>query len=140
MTEAIRCLTWLTFSSRLLYIEELAQASAIDINNQSEPTDDGLTPLDIFDLMPNLILVEPELPVSTDRQVSSRTHTVTLAHPSVGEFLLSKKPTENLLVERIRFDKQEAQHLIWKSCWTYLYHFNVSGVTLDKRPLLRYAW
>lgn len=136
---ARRALTWLVYSGRQLYIEELADACGIDL--ESSPIDrDKLDPVYMEPLLQDLILIQP--PLSADQKVvKPQTHTVMLVHASIREFLL-KKSIPSLGPNYFALQEKESNVLLAQSCLTYLLHYNTYNLrhSHGEHPLLRYAW
>lgn len=94
--EAKTALQWLSCCLRPLYLEELVDASIVD-PDQADPFDEEfrISPFDLVELLPGLIKVIP----SPDPDVTAfvpRHYTVTLAHFSVKEYLVSSRMTPSL--------------------------------------------
>ncbi|KAI1213194.1 heterokaryon incompatibility protein-domain-containing protein [Annulohypoxylon truncatum] len=138
---ACRALMWLMFSKRPLYIEELVDACAIDL--QQQPVlGKRLQPYNIFEMLHDLILIHPPI-ISRSDHIPPRTRTVTLFHASLREFLcnIERHGTE-VPPQILQFDLKEpaAHNLIANSCFDYLYEYNKPGSKRDEFPLIEYAF
>lgn len=84
--EAIAALTWLVFSKRPMTVEELAEASVIDITSTTvkpfETEERLFNPNSIVEILSGLISIMPS---------AERSPTVRLAHFSVEEYLVSDR-------------------------------------------------
>ena len=139
---ASRALAWLVFSSRRMYIEELADACSFDIA-KAALLEERLKPANIYELLSDIITIQP--PLSSEKEIiRPRHHTVILAHASVGEFLLSKLPLSDLEFPEqatpFLLEKKTANALIAQSCLAYLLRYNSFGMRMKDYPLRLYAW
>ena len=90
---AIRILQWLAFSSRPLSVEELAEVVAIDVERETafdrdEVLEDPMEVLDICISLVSVVMIEGPSSSEPSRHLST---TVTLAHYSVQEYLVSTR-------------------------------------------------
>ena len=139
---AARALAWLAFSGRSLYVEELVDACAIDLK-PSSVLGDRLTPYNIFEMLHDLVSIQPPL-VSHNDMIPPRTHTIFLFHASVGDFLHRIKtidaPEHDSHIETFHLEERKANKSIAKSCLAYLQHYNIPKSDYRDFPLLAYAW
>ncbi|KFZ24288.1 hypothetical protein V502_01228 [Pseudogymnoascus sp. VKM F-4520 (FW-2644)] len=90
---AIRILQWLAFSSRPLSVEELAEVAAINVERETafdrdEVLEDPMEVLDICMSLVSVVMTEGPSLSEPSRHLST---TVTLAHYSVQEYLVSMR-------------------------------------------------
>jgi hypothetical protein len=140
---AKRALTWLVFSARQLYIEELVDACAIDVK-KNPLVDDKLAASDVETLLQDLILIQPPLTKDQDT-VEFQTHTVMLVHASIREFLVKERMSaEGPVREPFYFalQEQESNISLAQSCLAYLLCYNTYALRAshEEFPLRRYAW
>ncbi|OAF55629.1 hypothetical protein VC83_07589 [Pseudogymnoascus destructans] len=93
---AIRILKWLAFSSRPLSVEELAEVVAIDVERETafdreEVLEDPMEVLDICMSLVSVVMTETSSLSEPNRHLSTISQTVTLAHYSVQEYLVSTR-------------------------------------------------
>ncbi|KAI1178555.1 hypothetical protein F4777DRAFT_76177 [Nemania sp. FL0916] len=136
-------LRWLTFSVRQLYIEELVDASAINIENNFL-LDDTQGPSYIATLLQDLVLIQPPLSPNQDA-VEHRTHTVILVHASIREFLLKGEGDETRLSHNSHnfgLSVEESNYNMALSCLMYLLAYNTCAPKYSHQeyPLRQYAW
>ncbi|KAL2694902.1 hypothetical protein Neosp_001491 [[Neocosmospora] mangrovei] len=94
--EAKTALQWLSCCIRPLYVEELVDASIINPDDEVPFSKDcRISPFDLVDLLPGLIKVNP-LPDSSEAMFLPKHYTVTLAHFSVKEYLVSSRILDSL--------------------------------------------
>ena len=140
--EVSLALKWITFSARTLYIEELIDACIIAPIKQPcvNPTH-RLDYVGLQDVLRGLITIEPPLDEDDRRctEAHPRTHTVTLSHFSVQEFL-SGETISKSHCHQFTIDKQPDGQLLAKACLTYLYDFNAAAVCNNDYHFLTYAW
>ncbi|ELR05748.1 hypothetical protein GMDG_07590 [Pseudogymnoascus destructans 20631-21] len=96
---AIRILQWLAYSSRPLSVEEVAEVVAINVERETAYDRDEVLedPMDVLDIFMSLVsVVKTEVPFSSqrNRHLSTTFQTVTLAHYSVQEYLVSARICE----------------------------------------------
>lgn len=138
--QAINILRWLIFASRRLFIEELLEASAVDLDSDALLDDDidRLQYRDILDLFPGLITVQPALP-DDPQPIADNVHVVTLAHFTVQEFLLSEYILETGAAP-FQIKPEDSHDNLGKTCLAYLYHFNSVSTRECPYTLRQYAW
>ncbi|EFX02179.1 major facilitator superfamily transporter [Grosmannia clavigera kw1407] len=116
--EAAAALRWLVSASRPLFVEELAEACIIRVEDPCPfDRENRLSPLDILDLLPGLIKVEPAPDPSIDLRL--RFHTVSLAHFSVKEYLLGQRICSGPL-KIFGVDAKLAHSYIARCCLAYI--------------------
>lgn len=117
----IRALQWLTFSKRPLLIEELAEV--VLINPQTTPAFDRTERLfhshDILRVLSSLATVHTLKPWDFHADTSLETQEIRLAHFSVKEYLISKRPKPADL-SQFKFPQISADHLIAQSSLLYM--------------------
>lgn len=135
---ASNALKWLLVSARPLFIEELAEACMLQLDE--DPILDianRLEPHHLYQMLPDLIKIQPPLP--DDGAITDCLHTVNLAHFSVSNFLTGSEPSEPD-TSFFRFQLKEAEELVAISCLKYLYYFNRFERRREEFPLREYAW
>lgn len=94
--EAKTALQWVSCCIRHLYLEELVDASVINPDEEAPFSEDSrISPFDLVDLLPGLIKVNPP-PDSNEAMFLPKHYTVTLAHFSVKEYLVSSRILDSL--------------------------------------------
>ena len=93
---AMRILQWLVFSSRPLSVEELAEVVAINVERETafdrdEVLEDPMEVLDICTSLVSVVMTEGRSLSERDRRLRTISRTVTLAHYSVQEYLVSAR-------------------------------------------------
>jgi hypothetical protein len=136
--EALSVLRWISFATRPLFIEELIELCAINLDADPEfETEERYKPSDILDLLPGLITINPPLKVA--EQPLYKTNVVTFSHFSVQEYLLGKRIVSgpaSLYSLEIRF----SNHFIATCCLAYLHCCNSFELRKEGFPLRQYAW
>jgi hypothetical protein len=135
-------LMWLVFSARQLFIEELVDACAIDLE-QGPLVDDKLEPFDIEPLLQDMVIVRPPLP--PDGAVAEQTHTVMLMHASIREFLWNKTESQGGspgAAPYFSLQHRESNIVLAQSCLTYLLCYNTYDLRHyhEEYPFRKYAW
>ena len=136
--EVFTALQWLVFAQRPLYLEELAEAAIIDPTCNS-PVDPSrrFAGSDIAELLSGLIVIEPE--PNEPNSAQPRTHSVSLAHFSVQEYLLSTGGSP----ERAFWSLNESisHERITMSCMAYIQHCFTASLSdqTDSSPLRSYC-
>lgn len=142
-TQAARtALTWLSFSARTLYIEELIDACAIDLKRA--PWDilgPRVTPYQLFEVLHDMISIQPPLPLR-DSLPPHNMHRINLCHASVVEFLQGSgsERRENPRLDCFMVEKSSSDLLMARVCLAYLFYYNTRGAKIESFPLLNYAW
>ena len=139
---ASRALTWLVFSARRMYIEEIADACSFHLA-EGALLPDRLKPANVYELLSDVITIQP--PLSAQKKIlKPRYHTIILAHASVGEFLLKTLPSLDPSVSEkakvFQLNSQTANELIAQSCLAYLLQYNNYEKRHEDYPLRVYAW
>lgn len=138
---AAKALMWLVFSARQLFLEELIEACAID-PVQPQILGHKISPCDFFELMRDLILIQPHL-LPDQESVTAGTHTVILTHASLSEFLKSlatRPPDVPSQLSAFALGQRESNLNMAQSCLAYLFHYNKYDLRHSEYPLRRYAW
>jgi hypothetical protein len=135
---ALRALQWLSVSARPLYIEELADASAVHTNaEQLNVQSHRLSPYNVFQMLRDFVAIEPR--ISEGEKTSAKTHRVILSHFSVREFLTGSF-IASTDVQHFAVHIPEAHEYVAKACLTYLYRYNSHHLRHENFPLCQYAW
>ncbi|SLM38552.1 P-loop containing nucleoside triphosphate hydrolase, partial [Lasallia pustulata] len=157
--DAIKILQWLTYSSRPLRIEELAEIVAVNINGSPWFDHTARFPdqEDVLAICSSLVAVEDvsikEDDSEDDKYLLQRQYgstlvnpiqVVRLAHFSVKEYLVSKRIRDQAAATaRYAIQEIQANQSIAAACLAYLLQFNQHGSltsqTLEDFPLARYA-
>ncbi|OBT50693.1 hypothetical protein VE04_09070 [Pseudogymnoascus sp. 24MN13] len=121
---AIPILQWLAFSSRPLSVEELAEVVAINVEQETAFNRDEILedPMEVLDICTSLVLVViTDVPSLSELNRRSST-TVTLAHYSVQEYLVSARICQG---RAARYSMQPAacHGSIAKGCIGYLLQY-----------------
>ncbi len=140
---ARRALIWLVFSARQLYVEELIDACAFDMEKEPK-LENKLAPTDLELMLQDLILIRPAISPDQDT-VESLTHTVMLVHASIREYLVrSSVSMEGLSCPSPYFalPDRESNLFLAQSCLAYLLCFNIYALRgyHEEFPLRQYAW
>lgn len=143
---ASRALRWLVFSSRTLFIEELIDACAIDLDRTPQPVlGTKLKPYQLLEMLHDMISIRPAL-ASFDAPPAHGLHTINLCHASVGEFLQrigspsARGPGYNPRMDVFLVERQAANLRIARACLAYLFYYNIPGAHTNEFPLLGYSW
>ncbi|KAK1830651.1 heterokaryon incompatibility protein-domain-containing protein [Podospora conica] len=148
--KAVRALTWLVFSSRRLFLEELIDACAIDVTNVTNKdssildTESRLKPYEMLEMLHDLITIEPAIDSDAPFLGPGR-HSVLLSHTSVAEFLKGLKdpsldPPVDLKLMKFALQEESAHVTMAQACLAYLFWFNTYERRHDDFPLRQYAW
>jgi hypothetical protein len=123
----IRILQWLVFSSRPLSVEELAEVVAIDVEREpafdrDEVLEDPMEVLDICMILVSVVMTEESSLDGPSRRSNTTSRTVTLAHYSVQEYLVSERICQG---RAARYSMQPAacHGYIAKGCIGYLLQY-----------------
>ncbi|KAF4459312.1 ankyrin repeat, partial [Fusarium albosuccineum] len=142
--QASNALKWLALSTRPLYLEELVDACAIDLQ-LSPVLGESISPYNIFEMLHDLILVQPPF-VQRNGVIIPKTHRISLFHATVGEFLRridTFRPPDSgsiLPVSDFRLRDDEAHFHIAQSCLAYLYYYNTADARNNRPALCDYAF
>jgi ankyrin repeat domain-containing protein 50 len=147
--DAKNALLWLAFSTRPLELTELAEA--IVINPKASPPFDPrerfMDPQSVFQILSSLITVssrEDQRDMLDASGIIRPVITVTLAHFSVMEFLISDRIQQGP-AKHFAISKSIANHFIAECCLLYLLQYASSTLRTNSRldlssfPLLEYA-
>ncbi|PSN60755.1 hypothetical protein BS50DRAFT_578933 [Corynespora cassiicola Philippines] len=143
ISKAILALKWIAFAKRPLFIEELVEVCAFEVGSSVslESELERFSPYNMFELLQDLIIIQPRINFeSPDTRLDRRTHTVTLIHISLVEYLIgqSSDVRKSLI---FGFTVEEGHSCIARHCLSYLFHFNTIRMEQnDNRMLLEYAW
>jgi Heterokaryon incompatibility protein (HET) len=136
--EALSVLRWISFATRPLFIEELIEVCAINLEADPEfETEERYKPSDILDVLPGLITINPPLKVA--EQPLYKTHVVTFSHFSVQEYLLGQRIVSSP-ASFYSLEIQFSNHFIAACCLAYLHCCNSFELRKDDFPLRQYAW
>ena len=124
---AMRILQWLVFSSRPLSVEELAEVVAINVERETafdrdEIFEDPMEVLDICLSLVSVVMTKGSSLGGPSRRSSKISRTVTLAHYSVQEYLVSQRICQG---HAARYSMQPAacHGYIAKGCLGYLLQY-----------------
>lgn len=147
--EAKNAVLWLAFSIRPLRITELAEA--IVLNPGSDPAFDPEErfpdPQSVLKILSSLVTVSANdsQHISTyAEQLFGPTMTVSLAHFSVKEYLISDR-IQNSPAEHFAVCDETAHYTLAQACLSYILHYASSRSRMNARedldafPLLKYA-
>ncbi|KAF2627576.1 ankyrin, partial [Macroventuria anomochaeta] len=136
---AIRILQWLTFSTRPLSAEEIAEVVAIDVArdpafDHDEVLEDPLEALNICSSLVTITTNEAEGGWRPAQRI------IALAHYSVQEYLVSDR-IKHGQAKQYSMQEAECHSAITSGCLRYLTHFQqpLSTETLEASALARYA-
>jgi ankyrin repeat protein len=147
--EAKNALLWLAFSARPLRITELAEAIVLRPTSDPafDPEERFPDPQSVLQILSSLVTVsanEVQTIAPYSEQGFEPTMTVTLAHFSVKEYLISNRMLESAAKHFAVFDGT-AHHTLATSCLLYILHYASSHSRIGARedlhtfPLLEYA-
>ncbi|KAM0419078.1 hypothetical protein ACHAPT_012017 [Fusarium lateritium] len=144
--EAKTALQWLSCCIRPLYLEELVDASIINPDEETPFSEDfRISPFDLVELLPGLIKVNPS-PESDEQRFLPRHYTITLAHFSVKEYLVSSRILDSLS-HNYAINLELAHRHVARSSLAYIQHCLSAGSShprrhdhLDDFPLQLYAY
>ena len=133
--EMALALKWLSLAKRPLYVEEVIEASILNVE-KAVPLDPDrrLTAAQLWSCLTGLVTVEPELPKGSTIQAGK--HVLALAHSSVRKYLilnLTQSPQNSLF----HFHKETTDEFIAKCCVEYFSH--CAFVSWRNYPLARYS-
>jgi ankyrin repeat protein len=138
---ALKILQWLVYSARPLYIEEVAEMLAVNIDEDPQFCSNRRfpDPRDVLAICPSLITITAQ-PVKSPHSKATKEH-VRLAHFSVKEYLVSEEIQIGTITYSIR--EISANVSIAEICLAYLLQFNrtdsLTSRTIEDFPLARYA-
>jgi hypothetical protein len=143
----------LAFSVRPMTIQEVTEATAVDLEARSfDPDDRFPDPYDLLELCSSLVSL---VDLSSDSgsawrkergrlvfQWSPEVKVLQFAHFSVKEYILSDR-AQRVIPLSLRFDQPVSQRQITEMCLIYMLDFNggkrASSIDHDAFPLLAYA-
>ena len=123
--EAHAVLQWLAYSRRPMNVAEVAEAIAVDRNNQIFDTENRM--LDIFsvlDICSSLVTLSERKTTLKDDQ-TEETRKLQLAHYSVKEYIVSSRILTSQ-GKNFAIKETEAHEYMGEACLIYLLHFNRS--------------
>lgn len=136
--EALSMLKWISFVARPLYIEELMDICAIQLDEEPEfDAEDRYSPRDIMDVLPGLITIDP--PLKTAENPVYETHRVTFAHFSVLEYLVGTRIGFGL-ARNYALDAENSNHYLARCSIAYLSCCNTFELRSEDFPLRWYVW
>jgi hypothetical protein len=136
--EALSALRWISFATRPLFIEELIEVCAINLDEDPEfDVAERYEPRDILDLLPGLIIINP--PLKLAEHPIYKTHVVTFSHFSVQEYLLGRRIVSSP-AKLYKLDIRISNHFIARCCLAYLLCCNSFELRKEDYPLRHYAW
>jgi ankyrin repeat protein len=128
---ARRILQWLTFSARPLFVKEVAEALAIDVERDPAFDRDEVLedPLEVLNICSSLVIL-----------TGSLNKTIALAHYSVQEYLVSDRIKQGHAKE-YNMQKAECHSAIAKSCLKYILQLSqpLSKEALKTSALANYS-
>jgi hypothetical protein len=140
--EAHAVLQWLTYASRPMSLSEVAEAIAVDRNNQIFDTENRM--LDIFSVLnicSSLVTLSEGAAALRNDQTEEMSE-VRLAHYSVKEYLVSTQIQKGQ-AKKFAIKETEAHEYMGEACLIYLLHFNESDSIYEAAwvdyPFLQYA-
>jgi Ankyrin repeats (3 copies)/Ankyrin repeats (many copies) len=140
--EAHAVLQWLTYSRRPMNMAEVAEAIAVDRNNQIFDIENRM--FDIFsvlDICSSLVTLS-ERKTTLEEDQSEETRKLQLAHYSVKEYIISSR-IQTSHAKKFAIKETEAHEYMGEACLIYLLHFNMSdSIYADAwvdYPFLQYA-
>jgi ankyrin repeat protein len=140
--EAHAVLQWLTYSRRPMNIAEVAEAIAVDRNNQIFDMKNRM--FDIFsvlDICSSLVTLS-EKKTTLEKDQTEETRKLQLAHYSVKEYIISSR-IQTSHAKTFAIKETEAHEYMGEACLIYLLHFNRSDSIYTDAwvdyPFLRYA-
>lgn len=137
-------LQWLTYSTRPLSIEELAEIATVDLASTTryDPDRRFLDPRDILGLCPRIFVTTTPMNPGLDSLEGVKHQQIRLAHFSVKQYLTSSQ-VQSGPASQYAITKSEAHACIAKVCLAYLLQFDHPYITMldfvQSSFLLRYA-
>jgi hypothetical protein len=103
---AMRILQWLTFSARLLSVEEIAEVVAIDVAREPafDPNEVSEDPLEALEICSSLVTITKN---EAEGRLGPAQQIIALAHYSVQEYLASDRIKQGLAKQ---YSMQEAEY------------------------------
>ncbi|KAH6676219.1 heterokaryon incompatibility protein-domain-containing protein [Halenospora varia] len=137
--EALSALQWISQATRPLYIEELVEVCAINLDSEQTKFDaeERYYLNEILDLLRGLVTVNP--PVKEAETPKYQTHVVSFAHFSVQEYLLGTG-IKSSPARLYSLNVQDSNHFIAECCLAYLLCCNSLQLRKEDFPLRDYAW
>lgn len=138
---AVKILQWLTYSTRQLSADEVAEVLCVDVDDDPrfDPERRFPDPRDILEICPSLVIATESGIQDSDGTILGE-H-IQLAHYSVKEFLVSKRIQK--LAPNYSIGQTEANVSMAEACLAYLLSFDSPGSVfprvLEEFPLAAYA-
>ena len=151
--QILKILQWLTFSTRPLRLEELAETFTIDTDKtpRFDPERRWPEPRDVLTLCSSLITLSDtgdselnadSLYLQSDSVAEGSHFYVRLAHFSVKEYLVSNRIRHGV-TSHYSIQETESHDVLAQDCLAYLLQFDepgsLSSETIATSPLLKYA-
>jgi hypothetical protein len=136
---AMRILQWLTFSARLLSVEEIAEVVAIDVaRDPAFDRDEVLEdPLEVLDICSSLVTITKN---EADGRLRPAQQIIALAHYSVQEYLVSDRIRQGS-AKQYSMQEAECQIALTRNSLEYLIQLQqpLSRETLKAFALTKYT-
>lgn len=135
-----RVLTWLVFSARRMYVEEIEDACCIDATTETllNPVS-RLSPYDLYKILNDLVVVDPP-GIPQSGPIEHGKYYIILSHASLSEFLQRLATSGPSDIQSFALRDEKAHLMIAEACLRYLFLFNNHDKRHAKFPLRRYAW
>lgn len=136
-----KTLQWLAYSTRPLYIEEIAEIATVNMSSRKsfDPDNRLLDPQDIISICPGMFITTT---AGSDLGSPDVSEQLRLAHFSVKEYLLSAE-LRTSSVGKFAMTESKAHATIANDCMAYISQFDRPFYeipeTVRSSPLLRYA-
>jgi hypothetical protein len=136
--QALSVLKWISFATRPLFIEEIMDICAIQLDADPKfDTEERFTPRDILDLLPGMVTIDPPLKIA--ESPIHGTHIVTFSHFSVQEYVTGSRISSSL-AKNYALEAVHSNHFIARASISYLSCCNIFDLRSDDFPLRGYAW
>jgi hypothetical protein len=128
-------LKWLSLAKRPLYLEEVIEASILDVDKAAIlDSDRRMTAAQLLSCLTGLVTIEP--PLSGGSATQAGKHVLALAHSSIRKHLIMK-PTQSPRNMLFQFNKETTDEFIAKCCVEYFSH--CAFISWRNYPLARYS-
>ncbi len=135
----MNALRWISFATRPLFIEEVIEVCAIDLDSDPEfDPAERYNPTNILDIVPGLLTIIPAIKTSAE-PVKHGKHCVIFAHSSVQEYLRGTSIIQST-AEFYSLEFVYSNHFIAQPCLAYLLCCNTLELRDDGYSLRGYAW
>ncbi|GAD96704.1 conserved hypothetical protein [Paecilomyces variotii No. 5] len=137
-------LQWLTYSTRPLSIEELAEIATVDLTSTTrfDPDRRFLDPRDVLGLCPSIFVATTPMNPGLETLEDVKNQQIRLSHFSVKQYLTSTQ-IQSGPASQYAITESEAHACIAKVCLAYLLQFDRPYTTMidavQSSSLLRYA-